>query len=545
MVSKKIRGVAEVEFICFSQSETEEKMQGPALGLVSSVAVVLSTKTAQFILLLFLVMTSCRITGGTPQNIVFIVADDLGWNDIGFNNPNIISPNLDALAREGIILNQSYVQPLCSPSRAALMTGYYPFRLGLQHFVIGQDQAVCVPANKTFLPQVLKSQGYATHMVGKWHLGFCDWACTPTYRGFDSFFGYYGAAEDHYTKTIGTGYDFRENLNILESARGVYSSFLYADRIQQIISTHKTEVPLYLYLAFQQVHEPLQVPDDYYNLYPNVTDENRRRFVGMVTALDDAVGQVVKALKDRGLYNKTLIVFTADNGGWVPSGGNNLPLRGGKMTVFEGGTRAVSFVHGPMFYKTGIRYDGLMHLVDWLPTLAEASGSNYKDPDADGVSQWNSLLSLSLPSARQEVVYNLDFSLDPLQGRAAIRVGDYKLVAGFPGLYDDWYTPGEVATPSLQNWGAVGHNDTTNWHLISQLLIKETSGTRCTPYYLFNLKDDPAERTNIYDDHPDIVLQLEDRLSYHKQHYIPPNFPPGSPAANPAHYGGAWTPGWC
>ncbi|XP_059143573.1 arylsulfatase B-like [Physella acuta] len=488
--------------------------------------------------------SSCRSQPAHPH-IVMIVADDLGWNDIGFNNPNIISPNLDALAREGIILNQSYVQPLCSPSRAALMTGYYPFRLGLQHLVITQEQAVCVPDNKTLLPQVLKKQGYATHIIGKWHLGFCKWECTPTFRGFDSFFGYYNAMEDHYTKMYGQGYDFRDNQEVYKAANGTYSSYLYTERIKQVINSHDPQTPLFLYLPFQNVHEPLEVPENFSNLYPNIKDVNRRTFSGMVTALDAAVGQVVKALKDRGLYDDTLIVFTADNGGWVPYGGNNLPLRGGKFTVFEGGTRAVAFVHGPMFYKTGIRYDGMFHMVDWFPTLAEVSGSTYTDPDADGVSQWKSLLSLSLPSARQEVVYNLDFSIDPFQGRAAIRVGDYKLVAGFPGLFPDWYQPGQVARPILERWNDVTADGTINWHLVNETLFKVALNDPPIYYYLFNLKDDPAERTNIYDDHPDIVQQLEDRLNYHKQHYIPPNFPPGSPAANPAHYGGAWTPGWC
>ncbi|RUS76366.1 hypothetical protein EGW08_015872, partial [Elysia chlorotica] len=245
-------------------------------------------------------------------NIVFVVADDLGWNDIGFNNPQIRTPHLDQLAREGVILNQNYVQPLCSPSRASLMTGVYPFRLGLQHGVILRGQPVCVPLNRTLLPEVLQRAGYATHIVGKWHMGFCDWRCTPTYRGFDTFYGFLNSMEEYYTKTYHGGFDFRDQKRVVRSANGTYSTYLYTERIRKIIREHDTSQPLFLYLPFQNVHEPLEVPKNYSELYPNIHDKDRKIFSGMVTALDDAVGDVVANLKSRGIYNNTLIVFTAD-----------------------------------------------------------------------------------------------------------------------------------------------------------------------------------------------------------------------------------------
>ncbi|CAL1533543.1 unnamed protein product [Lymnaea stagnalis] len=426
------------------------------------------------------------------------------------------------------------------------MTGLYPFRLGLQHLVIYRGQPVCVPTNRTFLPQVLKQQGYATHMIGKWHLGFCKWECTPTYRGFDSFFGYYNSMEDYYNKTYDNGYDFRDGKDVYRAANGTYSSYLYTERMEQVIASHDQRQPLFLYLPFQNVHEPLEVPKNYSDLYPNIKDEARRTLSGMVTALDDAVGSVVAALKKKGLYEQSLIVFTADNGGWVTYGGNNYPLRGGKFTVFEGGTRSVAFVHSPMFGQKGFRYDGLMHMVDWFPTLVEASGSTYTDPDQDGVSQWSSLQTFSTPSKRQEVVYNLDLSIDPIQGRAAIRVGDFKLVAGFPGLYPDWYKPGQITSDALANISHLAHqiSDTghINWSGVSETLIAMEPPIFC---YLFNVTDDPTESKNIYDKHPDIVQQLEARLAYHKTRYVPPDFPPYTPEADPSRFGGVWTPGWC
>ncbi|CAG5128221.1 unnamed protein product, partial [Candidula unifasciata] len=207
-------------------------------------------------------------------NLVWIVADDLGYNDVGFHNPDVKSPNIDHLAQTGIKLNQSYVQPLCSPSRTAFMTGIYPF----PHLVIQPGQAVCVPLNITMFPEVLKQNGYKTHAVGKWHLGFCNWACTPTFRGFDSFYGFYNGGEDFYTKQYLGYFDFRFNTSVHKQAKGGYST----------------------------------VPQKYLDMYAHIDDENRRNFSGMVTSMDDAVGRVVTALKEKGIYNNTLIFFTSD-----------------------------------------------------------------------------------------------------------------------------------------------------------------------------------------------------------------------------------------
>ncbi|KAK0065509.1 arylsulfatase B, partial [Biomphalaria pfeifferi] len=310
-------------------------------------------------------------------HLVFIVADDLGWNDIGYHNPDIISPTIDTLAYSGIILNQTYVQPLCSPSRSAILTGVYPFRLGTQHLVILNDQEVCVPLTRSLLPQVLKSNGYNTHMVGKWHLGFCKWECTPTFRGFDTYYGYYNADEDYYSKITDKGIDFRINTTVGKEAVGNYSAYQYATRAEEIIKSHDPDTPLFLYLPFQNVHEPLEVPNKYLKLYPNISDENRRNLSAMVTALDDAIARVVTALKTYDLYNNTLIVFTADNGGWTLYGGNNYPLRGGKFTIFEGGTRVPAFLHGPMLQTQGKVYNGMMHAVDWFATLVKALNISY------------------------------------------------------------------------------------------------------------------------------------------------------------------------
>ncbi|XP_025084343.1 LOW QUALITY PROTEIN: arylsulfatase B-like [Pomacea canaliculata] len=379
-------------------------------------------------------------------HIVFIVIDDLGWNDIGFNNPDIISPNVDRLAREGLILRQSYVQPLCSPSRSSFMTGYFPYRTGLQHLVILPAQPVCAPLNvSTFLPREMKKLGYATHMVGKWHLGFCNWNCTPTFRGFDSFLGYYNAQEDYYDRVFQGYYDFHDNTTRSTKQNGTYSTFVFQERVREIVSRHNPAQPLFLYLPLQSVHAPLEVPKEYYNMYPNIDNEDRRVFSGMVTAMDDVIGNLTSYLTARGMYNDTLFVLTADNGGGYSMEGNNYPLRGGKFTVWEGGTRAVALIKGPGLKVTGAEYDGLIHAVDWMPTIVAAAGGEIKDGDIDGMNIWDAISNYT-PSPRTEFIYNLDDMFIPLEGHAAIRQGDYKLIVGFPGLYSGWYFPNETVS---------------------------------------------------------------------------------------------------
>ncbi|GFO42305.1 arylsulfatase b [Plakobranchus ocellatus] len=493
-------------------------------------------KLSGHVVLVLLFFTSIG-TWAKPPHIVFMVADDLGWNDIGFNNPDIISPNINQLAQSGLILNHSYVQPMCSPSRSAFMTGWYPFRLGTQHNVIFSQQNVCLPLDKTLLPQVLKQNGYKTHAIGKWHLGFCKWECTPTYRGFDTFQGYYTSREDYYTKKNHVGFDFHKNKDVVWEANGTYSSYLYSAALEKVIGEHDPNDPLFLYFPIQSVHEPLEVPEHYYNLYPNVKTKGRRIFSGMVTALDDAVGHLVNSLKMKGMYNDTLIFFTADNGGWIPYHGNNFPLRGGKISLWEGGTRVPAFVHGKGVPQGSGRFDGLMHAVDWFPTIVEAAGLKYEDPNRDGVSLWKSITHLSA-SPRTEMVYNLDNRSLPENGHAAIRVGDMKLVIGFPGLFNDWYKPEQVWTEPLPKPDYSDLDD----------LIKQEIGKK--PDWkifrgLFDLAADPYEHQNLYWQKPDVVAKLKGRLQYHYSRMIPANYPPADPASDPKKWNGTWSPGWC
>ncbi|KAK3109012.1 hypothetical protein FSP39_021151 [Pinctada imbricata] len=486
-------------------------------------------KTVSF---LILVQLSSSTFGQIRPNILFIVADDLGWNDVGFRNPDMITPNIDKLAHSGIILNQSYVQPVCSPSRNSWMSGYYPFRSGLQHIVIRPAQPVCAPLNRTFLPQELKKLGYKTHMIGKWHLGFCNVACTPNLRGFDTFFGYYTDAEDYYTKMKGDGIDFHENF---EKAKpdGEYSANQFAKRAQEIINNHNSSEPFFMYLPFQSVHEPIEVPKKYEDMYKHIKNKGRRQFSGMVSALDEAIGNITKTLEEQHLMQNTLILFTADNGGWIPYFGNNYPLRGGKITVFEGGTRATAFITGAGITYRNATYNGIIHAVDWMPTLIGAAGGGPTYDGMDGINQWIFIQTLS-DSARSEFIYNLDDTPFPLTGKAAIRSGDYKLIEGYPGPYPNWYKPDTV------------YEGLYNKSLYEEQSISEVEFKMyADKVMLFNIAEDPTEHFDLSEKRPDIVKNLQARLDEYRKQMVKANYPPNDKNGDPKYYDGYWSPGWC
>ncbi|XP_035226431.1 arylsulfatase B-like isoform X8 [Stegodyphus dumicola] len=230
-----------------------------------------------------------RVSFGRP-NIIILVADDLGWNDLSFHGSSQIpTPNLDYLANNGIILNNYYVCPICSPSRSALMTGFYPIHTGLQHDVIYVDQPWGLPLSKILLPQYLRKLGYSTHAVGKWHLGFFRKEYTPTFRGFDSHYGYWGGKEDYFdhTQQMGEmwGLDFHHNMKSVTDALGKYSTALFTNHTVHIIKHHNSSKPLFLYVAYQAVHSAnsyatLQAPENYIKRFPNIKDKNRKIFAG-------------------------------------------------------------------------------------------------------------------------------------------------------------------------------------------------------------------------------------------------------------------------
>ncbi|XP_041367682.1 arylsulfatase I-like [Gigantopelta aegis] len=463
------------------------------------------------------------IAAKNPPHIVFIVADDLGWNDVGWRNPKIKTPHLDRLARHGVILNSSYVQPVCTPSRSSFLTGYYPFKQGLQSGIFPVDRANHLPSWFPTLPQKLKARGYATHMVGKWHLGFCNWKYTPTYRGFDSFLGFYSGSEDYYShmraQGDNIGLDFRFNETAYDKDFGEYSSFVFAERAVDVIRSNNKNNPLFLYISFQAVHSPLQAPRKYLEIYKRQRNKPRRIYSAMVSAMDAAIGVIMQSLRDEGYMKNLLIVFTTDNGGATYAGGNNMPLRGAKNTLWEGGTRATSFVYSKtLLKKKKYTHNGLFHAVDWFPTLLTAAGEK-TDQKIDGVNQWM-MLRKGTPSKRREVVYNID----DVRKNAAIRMGHMKLLEGQPGHYNDWYP-----LPSIWTDKCMYKKDRSVF----------------PRYQLYNITADPSEKFDIASKYPEIVTKLKHRLNKHRTHLVPTTIMRRNRKSNPKYYGGVWSPGWC
>ena len=387
--------------------------------------------------ILFLLSTSVQQHNAAKPNILMFVIDDLGWNDTSYKGSDIKTPTIDKFANEGIRLQQYYVQRVCSPTRSAIMTGRYPYHIGLAKSITANGHPFGVPLNQTTIANELKKGGYATHCVGKWHLGMFKWEYTPTYKGFDTFYGYYDGAEDYYKHTVQGGIDFRNNTMPVTSENGSYSTFLFTEAIERVIADHNVEKgPFFIYGAYQAVHEPLEVPDNYINdpACQSIPYDSRRIFCGMLQAADEGIANITTRLKERNLLDDTIIIFTTDNGGQTAYGSSNWPLRGNKATMFEGGVRGTGFVWGSKLPKLNYDNHQLIHVSDWLPTIVEGIAGLELDRNKwklDGYNVWPAIIR-DIQTPRKELLINLDPPVQGFIGQAAMRVGQWKLITGQP-----------------------------------------------------------------------------------------------------------------
>ncbi len=255
-------------------------------------------------------------------HIVVMIADDLGWGDVGFHGSRIETPNIDRLAALGTRLNQFYVQPVCSPTRGAFMTGRYPMRLGLQCGVVRPWATHGLPLDERTLPQALRKAGYKTAICGKWHLGHFQPDYLPTRRGFDLQYGHYNGALDYFTHDRDGGHDWHRNdqPNYDEG----YSTDLIGQAAANIIAGHDQTKPLFLYVPFNAPHTPLQAPQKWLDKYAHFKLKHRQTYAAMVACMDAAVGTIVGALEQSDFpVEQTLIFFCSDNGG--------VPLKAGQV----------------------------------------------------------------------------------------------------------------------------------------------------------------------------------------------------------------------
>lgn len=403
-------------------------------------------------------------------HIVYFLADDLGWADVGWHGKELKTPHLDKLAYAGARLEQFYVQPVCSPTRAAFLTGRYPMRYGLQVGVVRPWAKYGLSLDERTLPQALRESGYTTALVGKWHLGHFQRAYLPTYRGFDHQYGHYNGALDYYTHLREGGFDWHKDDKVCREEG--YTTHLLARQACRLIQEQDPARPLFLYVPFNAVHSPHQVPQKYKEPYAKLK-EPRRTYAGMLAAMDEAIGQIVEALDKKGLRKNTLFLFSSDNGGPAPGRvTDNGPLRAAKGTIYDGGVRVPAFATWEGRIKPGTVVQSPLHIVDLYPTLLKLAGAKLEQKlPLDGQDVWE-VIAQGKKTTDREILINAT----PNAG--AIRIGDWKLV-------------------------------------LHGLQSKEQ-------VELFHLKEDPGERTNLLSAHPDKVKLLRARYDALAKQAVPP-----------------------
>ncbi len=331
-------------------------------------------------------------------NILVIVADDLGYADVGFHGcQEIPTPNIDALARNGVRFTNGYVShPWCAPTRAGIMTGRYQQRFGFEHNprYDPTDELAGLPESEITLAQCLKKVGYVCGIVGKWHLGAHP-KFHPIKRGFDEFFGFRGGGHDYFKSDSklkapfanGRMYQLPLERNFEEwLPLDGYLTFVLAEQAVQFIRRHRDN-PFFLYLAFNAPHTPLQAPEAYVQRFQSIADPKRRVYAAMVSALDEAIGQVLKALRETHLEEQTIVFFISDNGGPTEANGSsNAPLRGGKGGLYEGGIRVPFVIQWKGKVPAGKVCEHPVICLDIFATAVEAAGAPFPDDrKIDGV----------------------------------------------------------------------------------------------------------------------------------------------------------------
>ena len=454
---------------------------------------------AMFMFMVMSLQTTAQVGAFEPTrkpNILVIVADDLGWADVGYHGGDIDTPSLDRLAEQGVQLNRFYTTPICSPTRAALMTGRDPIRLGVAYGVILPWDNIGVHPDEHFMPQSFQGAGYQTAMVGKWHLGHAQMTYHPNNRGFDHFYGHLHTEVGFYPPFANQGgKDFQ--LNGVSIDDDGYETYLLADEASRYIRERDKNRPFFMYMPFIAPHTPLDAPKELQEKYKDIdtdlpparsrqTDETRRMatmmlqpsarpmYAAVVDAMDQAIGQVLQTLEEEGIAENTIVLFFSDNGGAAYSygGANNAPLRGGKGETFEGGIRVVSLLRWPAMLGSGQQFDQIMSVMDVFPTLAAAAGIEAENTfELDGRNMWPAI-------ARGETV-----PLEkPLMFASEIPIyGSFKFTA-----FDE------------------------NWKLVQEVEQEQLSVT--VTNYLFDISKDPNEYNSLASAHPEVVEQLSEEI---------------------------------
>ena len=503
-----------------------------------------------FLLYLLILKTNSQVTEIKP-NIVLIIADDLGWGDVGFTNKHnstwigAETPHLDNLAAESIVLDNLYTQAMCTPTRASLMTGKYPFRLGwlfAASVILAEDEVL---NHRLVTEELSENFGYKVHGVGKWHLGF-RYPNTPLGRGFDSFYGCYGGGIDHFThegqiiKINGDGsstwtkvpdfhHDKKTSDNVMisrdisEVVAGRHSTDLFTEEAVRRIAEHDGTDPMFLYLSYTAPHSPLDPVDHILsNRNQHIADSTDRQYAAMVTQIDDGIGRIVKTLKERKMWSNTVFMFMSDHGAsvirhecWDTVGGSNLPFRDGKATFFEGGIKSAALVWTPWLTppQRGSHSTALLHAVDIHTFILAAARDNISvyqkeeetSSDLDAGSFLVNVVRGDSYPGRETILHNL--VTGPLPGD---RVFEY-CVGSFP--YSANYAVLRYMNFKLFYGDGVASICESDFLVKSCDVFNKTSKT---PLMLFDLSVDPFEKTDVAELYPETVNYMIQQIKQYK-----------------------------
>ena len=406
---------------------------------------------------------------GTKPNLLLIVSDDAGYADFGFQGcKDIPTPKLDQLAAEGLRFTQGYVPgPVCSPSRAGMMSGKTPARIGHENNISGEGG---IDPATSLLPARLKALGYHTGMIGKWHLGNKK-PYLPWERGFDNFYGFLGGMNKYLAPAGKANVMLRNGQPVAEPE---YLTDAFAREAEAFIRTN-TAGPWFLYLAFNAVHEPMQAKPAELEKIAGIKNQDRRVLAAMTVSLDQGVGRVLAALESAGMVSNTLVVFINDNGGATYSKFYNTPLRGHKGTLFEGGIRVPLLMRWPGALPAGKTFDAPASGLDLLPTLLAAGGAQPATwADSDGVNLLPYLTGQNPERPHSALFWRFNVV-------AAVRDGDWKLIR-------------ILGAPPL----------------------------------LFNLANDLPEKNNVAAEHPEQVARLLAKLAAWEKPFPEPRWHEGT-----------------
>ena len=337
-----------------------------------------------------------RDADAPPPNVIILLADDLGWADVGYRGSDIATPNIDRLAKEGMRLERFYTTPFCSPTRAALMTGRDPIKLGVAHAVFMAWDNGGVSPEEHFMPESYRAAGYDTGMIGKWHMGHTIEQHTPNARGFDHFYGHFNTDVSYFDHTFAGGHDFQENGEIRDH-NGEYATDVHGNQaVRYLRDIRAKEKPFFLYVPFLAPHSPMQAKEEDEAKYArrlNTPRSPTRTYAAMVDSMDQAIGQILDELDVQGISDNTIVLFFTDNGGFYNFGADNAPLKGQKLDTYEGGIRVVSVMRWPEVLPPNTVNENVMSVMDVFPTLATATGvKSLHEKTMDGIDRWDAVI---------------------------------------------------------------------------------------------------------------------------------------------------------